>query len=80
MEKKIIVEGMSCAACSSSIERILNRKESVKASVNLTTKILDVSYDEELITLDDIKNLIIKAGFQPKDMENTVTIPIDGMT
>ncbi len=80
MEQKLIIEGMSCAACSSSIERILNKKESVKASVNLTTKILTVSYDEDLITLEDIKHLIIKAGFEPKDMESTVTIPIEGMT
>lgn len=83
MHKELIVEGMSCAACSSAVERILNKQASVsEASVNLTTKKLNVTYDEEGISLDDIKSLIVKAGFEPVDIVKTkkVVIPIEGMT
>jgi len=83
MHKELVVEGMSCAACSSAVERILNKKEAVElASVNLTTKKLNVTFDEEKLSLDNIKEMIAKAGFEAFDIieEKTVVIPIDGMT
>lgn len=83
MNKELIVEGMSCAACSSAVERILNKQKAVEqASVNLTTKKLNIDYDEDGISLDEVKELIIKAGFEPVEIvENkTVIMPIDGMT
>lgn len=81
--KIFIVEGMSCAACSSAVERIMNKQESVKyASVNLTTKKLTLEYDEDLIDVTKIEELIGKAGFEAKELmiEKTVVIPVDGMT
>lgn len=83
MKKTLIVEGMTCAACSSAIERILNKQESIEsASVNLTTKKLVVSYDENNIDVSKIQELIAKAGYDAKELvtEKTVVIPIDGMT
>jgi Cu+-exporting ATPase len=83
MHKELIVEGMSCAACSSAVERILNKQKSVEqASVNLTTKKLNIDFDENSLSIDDIKGLIVKAGFEPVDIvkNKIVVIPIDGMT
>lgn len=83
MKKTLIVEGMTCAACSSAIERILNKQEAIEsASVNLTTKKLVVSYDENNIDVSKIQELIVKAGYDAKELvtEKTVVIPIDGMT
>lgn len=83
MKKTLIVEGMTCAACSSAIERILNKQEAIEsASVNLTTKKLVVSYDENNIDVSKIQELIAKAGYDAKELvtEKTVVIPIDGMT
>ncbi len=81
MRKEMIVEGMSCAACSSAVERILNKQTSViSASVNLTTKKLNVEYDEKSFGLQEIKDLISKAGFEAKEMTKHVVIPVDGMT
>jgi Cu+-exporting ATPase len=83
MHKELIVEGMSCAACSSAVERILNKQEAIEsAQVNLTTKKLNVTFDEENIQMDDIKKLIVKAGFEPVDIvqKKKVVIPVDGMT
>lgn len=83
MHKELIVEGMSCAACSSAVERILNKQEAVNsAQVNLTTKKLNVTFDESQMDMDQIKGLIVKAGFEPVDIikEKKVVIPVDGMT
>lgn len=83
MHKELIIEGMSCAACSSAVERILNKQDAVStAQVNLTTKKLNVDFDEGQIDIDDIKGLIVKAGFEPLDIVKSkkVVIPVDGMT
>lgn len=83
MHKELIVEGMSCAACSSAVERILNKQEAVEsASVNLTTKKLNVVFDDGRLSMDEIKNLIVKAGFEPIEIQKTkkVVMPIEGMT
>lgn len=83
INKTLIVEGMSCAACSSAVERIMNKQQAVEsASVNLTTKKLTVAYDENSIDVSKMQELIAKAGFEAKEMlvDKTVVIPIDGMT
>jgi Cu+-exporting ATPase len=83
MHKELIVEGMSCAACSSAVERILNKQEAIEsAQVNLTTKKLNVTFDETAINYEDIKGLVVKAGFEPIEIvqNKKVVIPVDGMT
>ncbi len=58
------VTGMSCAACSQSVERAVSALGGViNASVNLTTGKLSVEYDENKVTSNDIENTIIKIGF-----------------
>lgn len=65
------VSGMTCAACSSRIERILNKKEGIqRASVNLTTEKVSVHFEPSIITAADMISAIEKAGFGaalPKD-------------
>lgn len=83
MNKTFIVEGMTCAACSSAVERVLNRKDAVEsASVNLTTKKLSITYDESAFTVKNIEETIEKAGFSATEYVETKTVvmPIDGMT
>lgn len=59
------IEGMSCAACSSAIERVTNKLEGVKISqVNLTTGKMTIEYDEAMVTQEDIVNKVDKAGFK----------------
>lgn len=58
------VEGMTCAACSASVERITRRLSGVQEStVNLTTKRLTIIYDEKRVTPDQIMEKVQKAGF-----------------
>jgi len=58
------ITGMSCAACSSAIERVTRKMESVERSeVNLTTAILTITYDESKLSSTDIITKIKRAGF-----------------
>ncbi len=48
-EKTFKISGMHCAACSSSLERFMQRQKGVQSvSVNLTTEKMDIVYDDEL--------------------------------
>ena len=58
------ITGMSCAACSSAVERVTKKLEGVtESSVNLTTAKLTITYDEKLVTPDQIVAKVEKAGF-----------------
>ena len=66
MKLKFTVEGMSCAACSASVERVTRKIEGVKeASVNLLAKTLIVETDNDSPELRAvICEKIAKAGFE----------------
>ena len=64
MKLKFTVEGMSCAACSASVERVTRRIEGVnEASVNLLAKTLIVDADDSPELSDKICAAVAKAGF-----------------
>lgn len=59
------VEGMSCAACSNSLEKHLSSKDGIiSASVNLVMANATVEYDENLLTMKNIEVFIKEAGFK----------------
>ncbi|WP_156288488.1 heavy metal translocating P-type ATPase [Oceanobacillus salinisoli] len=57
------VTGMTCAACSSRIEKVLNKMDGVEAQVNLTTEKANVDYDSEKASFEDITAKIEKLGY-----------------
>lgn len=58
------IDGMSCAACSSAVERVTRKLNGVESSnVNLTTNRMVISYDESLVNPDMICEKVSKAGF-----------------
>ena len=62
--EKYNITGMTCAACSSAVERVTRKLPGVSESnVNLTTGILTITYDEKLLMPDDIIKKIDRAGF-----------------
>ena len=65
----IPIGGMSCAACSQRIEKVLNKLDGVaNASVNLATEKATVSYDPQKIRQSAIKAAIENAGYQPLEI------------
>ena len=69
MEKhfELDIKGMTCAACSARIERVLGKMEGVKASVNLASEKAFVSSSNPSIALNDIIQSIEKTGFKASE-------------
>ena len=76
-EEKYSVSGMSCAACSSAVERVTRKLDGVeRADVNLTTGKLVVRYDESKVTPEMIIEKVTKCGFGiEKDSPEAETAP-----
>lgn len=64
MKDNFLIQGMSCAACSARLEKVLSRQDGVsRANVNLSSNRARVIYDENVISRDDILAVISRAGF-----------------
>lgn len=62
--QKYTIKGMTCAACSSAVERVTRKMDGVlESSVNLTTGLLTITYDEQKIGPEDIVKKVDRAGF-----------------
>ncbi|MDF2876857.1 MAG: copA 1, partial [Sporomusa sp.] len=73
------VGGMTCAACSSRVERGLSKLLGVKkAAVNLATEKASVTYDSAQISLSEIAHKIEDLGYQV--IKDKVDLKITGMT
>lgn len=72
------ITGMTCAACSTRVEKVLNKMDGVEAQVNLTTEKATIDYDSEKVSIDAITNKIKNVGYDVL-MEKT-ELDIFGMT
>ena len=65
------IDGMTCAACQMSVERVVSRIPGVsKASVNLLANQLYVDYDETKLNTKTIESAVKTAGFRAKKILN----------
>jgi len=77
-EVTIPIGGMTCAACSSRVEKVLNKLEGVtSATVNLATEKATVHYDSQQVKLSTIKQAIEKAGYQALEIEKKTAVDED---
>lgn len=70
--KKIIlkIEGMTCSACSSSLEKYLLKQEGIDdALVNLVMSSASITYEDN-ITMDDLNRFVSEAGFKSLGLYN----------
>ena len=79
MKKETLkINGMSCAACSARVEKTIRNMIGVtEAAVNLATGKATFSYDEHMVTIDDIKHEINKAGYEPVDIQPELVSDLD---
>lgn len=74
----LAIEGMTCAACSSRLEKILRAQTGVaEASVNLASERASISGTQDL-TLDSIVNAVKRAGFDVP--VRTIDLTVQGMS
>ncbi|HPZ16247.1 MAG TPA: heavy metal translocating P-type ATPase [Sphaerochaeta sp.] len=67
-EIRVGIEGMTCASCSSAVERTLNKLDGIElAQVNLATETATISFDEEDLNLDKIKAAVKRIGYSVTD-------------
>lgn len=72
------IEGMTCAACSSRIEKALNQMDGVEANVHLALEKASVSINSKATTPADIIDRIEDLGYEVKT--DTVMLDVYGMT
>ena len=79
MQQKIRfqIEGMTCQACASRIEKVLNKKDFVEsAGVNFASEEAQVTFDDSKTSVADIAKIIEKTGYGAKEKtEDTLPQP-----
>ena len=71
--KKVLlkIDGMTCSACSSGLEKFLNKQDGIEnASVNLIMNNASIEYDDLKLTLEQVEKFIDKAGFTSLGIDN----------
>ena len=71
--KKVLlkIDGMTCSACSSGLEKYLNKQDGIiNATVNLVMNNASVEYDEKKLDLPQIEKFVQKAGFESLGIDN----------
>ena len=64
MKERYHISGMTCSACSAHVEKAVNKLAGVeKASVNLLTETMEISYQEDQLTSREIVAAVEKAGY-----------------
>ncbi|GBR55456.1 cation/heavy metal transporter [Neokomagataea thailandica NBRC 106555] len=58
------LSGMSCAACATRIEKVLNRREGVEAVVNFAAERVHIRFTPGLSSPVELREAIAKAGFK----------------
>ena len=65
------IEGMTCSACSSGLEKYLNKQDGIiAASVNLIMNNASIEYDDNKLTLEQVEKFVDKAGFSSAGIDN----------
>ncbi len=63
-QETFAITGMTCTNCSARIEKILNKKDGITNTyVNFATEKAVVSFDPNVISVENIEGFITKAGF-----------------
>ena len=73
------VQGMTCASCSSNVERALSKVEGVSSvNVNLATERANVTFTNGDLPLDTLVEAVASAGYEVP--VEKIALPIGGMT
>ena len=76
------ITGMSCTACAKHIEKAVNEIDgTISVNVNFATEKMVVEYDEKIVTVSKIKEIVAENGYKVVETSvSKIIIPIGGMT
>jgi len=75
-EYKLNITGMTCASCSSRIEKVLNRMDGVKeATVNLAIEQAHINVSDDSVSVGDLITKVEKAGFGATEIRDDTIEP-----
>ena len=70
------IEGMTCQACASRIEKVLNKKDFIaEAGVNFANEEAQVVFEADKVSAQDIAAIIEKTGFSVKEKTDALPQP-----
>lgn len=70
-KEKIKVYGMTCNSCEKRIERAIRKLEGIdKVKVSYKGQYAELEYDDEICNIEDIKEVIRKAGYSTEDSKD----------
>ncbi|AHK70664.1 hypothetical protein AD931_08035 [Gluconobacter oxydans] len=72
------VGGMTCAACAARIEKVLNRQDGVKATVNFASERAQVAFENASSSVESVVAAVRRAGFSVD--EQSLDLSLSGMT
>ncbi|GBR67268.1 heavy metal translocating P-type ATPase [Gluconobacter kanchanaburiensis] len=72
------VGGMTCAACAARVEKVLNRQEGVKATVNFASERAQVAFENTASSVESVVAAVRRAGFSVD--EQSLDLSLSGMT
>lgn len=72
------IGGMSCSACAKAVERAAGKLPGVESvAVNYATEKMKVVYNPSLVRISEIKQAIVKAGYEPREIDNSHQVDED---
>lgn len=82
MKKNIRINGMHCAGCVNSVEKVLRNVEGVqKADVQLTTETAQIETEGDTFPMNQIRKAVEQAGYQvDEESTESLTLQIGGMS
>ena len=71
----LVIEGMTCSACSNGLEKYLNKQNGIiNANVNLVMANASINYDENILNQEKIEKYVKQAGFKSKGIFKEINI------
>jgi Cu+-exporting ATPase len=79
--KVLVIEGMTCAACAKTVERVTKKLPGVvEATVNLATEKLSISFNDGELTIKTIQEAVKKVGYKASTRSVSKVFNVQGMT
>jgi len=80
-KKTFAIEGMTCASCVQTVEKATKKLPGVQeSSVNLATEKLNISFDDNIVSVSDIQAAVDKSGYKALTDTEQKTFAVTGMT